>query len=189
MNLKKLFLPASLTLIISFTSLKTKADPGSDSIKLLVQESKYTEAIRKIKEYKITHVLNSNLYYLEGVSYKNIYKINDAVQSFQQAYQMDTSCYLSLLEMANCYKINADYKNAVALYEKVNQHPIDNRNIQIEIPNMYFAMENYDKAKCLFQKLYFSDTTNVYVLKCLARCFDNVNKDDSAILYYTRVWR
>ncbi len=172
-------------LIFAFYS-NCQASQVTDSIKLLLQESKYEQVIQIVNRLKQNNLTTSFIYYCEGISYKNLYKVNEAIGSFQKAYKTDTLNYNNLIEIANCYKLIGAYKNAVIFYEKSSVKFPENKTIQIEIANMYFALENYNKAYNLFQRIYSTDTSNLYIIINIAKCYDNLDKDDSAIFYYRK---
>jgi tetratricopeptide (TPR) repeat protein len=175
-----------LILLLSIFN-KSKANQTLDSIKLLIQESKFDDAVKITNRLKLNRNTTAVVYYFDGISNKNLYKFHNAIESFQKSYQLDTSISLNIVEVANCYKLTNENNKALIYYEKAAIKFPENKTIQTEIANMHFIIENYGKANKLFFKLYTTDTTNIYIVRNIAKCFDNLDQEDSAVFYFNKV--
>jgi tetratricopeptide (TPR) repeat protein len=163
-----------------------RAGQSLDSIKLFIQEAKFEKVIEIANRLINSKKENSEIYYFDGISKKNLYKFKSAIESFQKSFQLDTSNWQNIVEIANCYKLIDESSKALVYYEKASAKYPENWTILTEVGNMNFALENYIEANNIFKKLYASDTANMYFVKKIAKSFDDLEQVDSAIYYYKK---
>ncbi len=177
-----------LYLVIFYLNFFTicKANEVKDSLELLIKKYKFEEVIKLAQQLEKNKVFSPDIYYCEGISYRNLYKIPLAILSFENAYKLDTSNISILNELANCYKICGDYKNEIKYYKKLLDRNPNQINAKYEIASIYFANENYNNAISIYLSLYFKDSSNIYLIKSIAKCYENNNKEDSALYFFNK---
>jgi tetratricopeptide (TPR) repeat protein len=155
-----------------------------DSIDNLIQQYDYKKAIDLIDK---TRNYNSDLRLvsLKATALKGLNKHQQAIVYFERLYLHDTSSVKYTIELADCYRSTGDYKKSQQLYYKaVMLNPHINFLVQ-QLANSYYMDDNFSKAKKYYLSAYLADS-NLYLLKQLAKCYDNLEIIDTAILYYKK---
>jgi tetratricopeptide (TPR) repeat protein len=158
----------------------------TDTLRGLIQQSRFEEATVVSKRLQQSHRANAQTYYWEGIAMKNLCRFSRAIQSFSQSYRMDSLCVDNLSELGACYKAMNDYGNALFFYEQAYRKNATSNALAIELATVNMAAEKYDRALILFRRLYDADSDNVYFLRNMAKCYDCMGQEDSAMILYRK---
>lgn len=90
-------------------------------------------------------------------------------------------------ELANCYKAQMKWKDALLCYEKLMMLDPDNVYYLIQKAEMQFQSESYDLALASYKTL-VEDQKFDNMIKRIGLCFERLNKPDSAVVYYAKAW-
>jgi tetratricopeptide (TPR) repeat protein len=171
-------------LFLFYNSLVLAQNSSIDSAHNFLQNYKYQEALN------ILHHITDNQYdvklkILKGNAYKGLFRYTDAIKEFENVLKIDTIHYQSIIELANLHKQLGNYAQSLLYFNKAYKLRSANATI-IEQANIYFLLENYKKALKLYLSVYQKDTSNVLLSSNIARCYDNLDVSDSAILFFNQ---
>jgi hypothetical protein len=167
-------------------SIGIRAMSSADSIRWLMQQSRFDETIRITQRLKQAHQATAETFYQEGLALKNLYRFAPAIRSFQKSYEIDTLRSEILSELGSCYKSLDDYGNALGFYEKAMRKTPLSSGLMADAANAYLMSEKYERALELYRSLYKNEPHNVYFLRNIARCYDYMGNEDSAIVSYDK---
>ncbi len=178
---------AKLIILLSLTInsvLNTNAQQN-DSITFFLQQYDYQKVIDLIDK---TDNYNSDLrlLHLKATALKGLNKYQQAIIYFERLYRQDSSNIINIIELADCYQSLGEYKKTQELYCKILKlDPFNNYLIQ-NLANSYYMDDDFEQAKKYYLTAYAADST-FYLSKQLAKCYDNLEIIDTAILYYQKV--
>ncbi|MBN2274603.1 MAG: tetratricopeptide repeat protein [Bacteroidales bacterium] len=153
-----------------------------DSVVVYMQQYNYEKAIRLI-EKREADITDPELLYLKGDALKGLNKYNEAAACYKKLFDEDTSNIKLMVDLAECYKSLNLYKKAQQLYEKALQMNPANRYLLQQLANAFYMDDDYQKA-ARYYALSITNDTVYYLVRQLARCYDNNELIDSALLYY-----
>jgi tetratricopeptide (TPR) repeat protein len=163
-----------------------QAMSSADSIRWLMQQSRFDETIRITQRLQQAHQSTAETFYMEGLALKNLYRFAPAIRSFQKSYETDTLRSEILSELGSCYKSLNDYGRALSFYEKALRKTPLSSGLMADAANAYMMSEKYERALELYRSLYKNEPLNVYFLRNIARCYDYMGNEDSAIVSYEK---
>lgn len=79
-----------LLILVVGVSVVAKSMSSSDSIRWLMQQSRFEETIRITQRLQQAHQATAETFYQEGLALKNLYRFVPAIRSFQKSYEIDT---------------------------------------------------------------------------------------------------
>jgi tetratricopeptide (TPR) repeat protein len=156
----------------------------TDSIRYLLDNCQYQFALDLINS-RIGSGTDPVWYYYKGLALKGVLKYPEAIESFQSALRYDPNNLRIINELSNTLIILGDYKTALKYLAgayATDQDPA----LLAEISATLYAMEAYEEALDIYNQLLEKDTANSFLLRSVAKCYDNLNKTDSAIAYYEK---
>ncbi len=171
-------------LVIFCQSIFSQTFDLNDSIRGLIQNYQYQAAINKIDK-KLAVKTDNNLLVYKGLALKGLLKYADAIKIFEIVLLSDTCNYQSTIELATIYKILGDYRKSLtylSLAKKIYSNPF----VEMEMAAAYYATEEFVKAKNLYQIIERRDSSNLFVVRNIAKCYDNLENNDSAVVYFNK---
>jgi tetratricopeptide (TPR) repeat protein len=171
--------------IFAFYSFLVPAQNSSlDSIRNFLLNYKYKEALNML-EYVPNNQLDIKFNVLRGNAYKGLFRYAEAIKEFETVLKSDSNHYQSVIELANLNKQVGNYTQSLLYLTKAYRAKPTDATI-IEQANIYFLLENYKKATSLYLFAYQKDTDNIFLSANIARCYDNQDIPDSAVLFFNR---
>ena len=187
-NMKRLKLTLLICLLFASPNLTHAIEPLTQA-KLFLSEANYTEALHLLNTINSTTENVSQIYYLKGKAENGLYKTLKAISSFQKSYELDSSKIENLSEIAECYRLIGNYQKASDLYKLRLMKNNNDIQLQLDAASLFLSTEEYSTAKTIYEKLYKEDSSNVYVIRCLAKCYDNLNNIDKASEFFRKTIR
>lgn len=172
-----------LIIVIFSTVLNTDAQQY-DSISNYIQQYEYQEAINQIDKI-VNYSADLELIILKATALKGLNKHQEAIPYYVQIFKNDTSNLKSIVELANCYQSIGNYKNTQKLYSRALLINPQNNYLFQQLANSYYLDNDYKNALKYYLSAYSTDSS-YYLSKQLAKCYDNLNKIDTAIFYYRK---
>ena len=173
-----------LLILVVGVSVVAKPMSSIDSIRWLMQQSRFDETIRITQRLQQANQATAETFYQEGLALKNIYRFARAIRSFQKSYEIDTLRSEIFSELGSCYKSLNDYGQALGCYEKALLKTPLSSGVMADAANAYMMAEKYERALELYRNLYKNEPQNVYFLRNIARCYDYMGREDSAMICY-----
>ncbi len=156
----------------------------NDSITFYLQKYDYEKVIDLIDRTD-NYDSDLRLLNLKATALKGLDKYQQAIIYFEKLYRQDSSDIKNLIELADCYQSLGEYKKSQELYSRtLNSDPFNIFLIQ-QLANSYYMDDNFIQAIKYYLAAYTEDST-FYLSKQLAKCYDNLEIIDTAILYYRK---
>jgi len=153
-----------------------------DSITTCLRQYEYQKAIDQIDEMVI-HASDHELLSIKATALKGLNKYQEAIQVYEKLLKNDTTDVKNIIELASCYQSLGDYKNAQKCYKKALVIRPQNHYLFQQLADAYYQDDDFTHAIGNYFIVYNVDST-YYTSKQLAKCFDNLEKTDTAIHYY-----
>ena len=180
--MKNLFL---LILFLGCFQLFSQTTDKTDLIRTYLLENQYQPALDLINtQLKLSN--DNKLYLYKGIALRGVLKYNEAIESFNEVLKNDSNNIQVIIELSNTNKIIGDYnKSLIYLIKANNIH--SSPSVLSEIANTCFIIERYDQAKNIYFELFKQDSSNVFFIRNIAKCYENMDNIDSAIFYFEKV--
>lgn len=159
-----------------------------DSISGLIQSYQYKQAIDRINNQLDKEPECSRLLYLKGLAYKGLLKYPEAIYALESAFRLDSANYQIVGELGTCCKLIGNYNRALAAFERASRLHPENFQYKMEMAGILASLEQYPKALGVYICIYQLDTVNIFLLRNIAKIYDNLEMTDSAGFYYEKAY-
>jgi Lipoprotein NlpI, contains TPR repeats len=129
---------------------------------------------------------NARLLYLKGLAYKGLLKYPEAIYAFESAFRLDTSNYQVAGELGTCCKLIGNYTSALEAFDKASRLSPENCQFKMEMAGILVQLELYRNALGVYLSIYQRDSVNIFLLRNIAKTYDNLEMTDSAGFYYEK---
>lgn len=153
-----------------------------DTINTFLRNYEYQEAIDYMNKREIN---DPDLIILKGTALQALNKYNELIPLYKEVLETDSANLRIMIDLATCYQAIGDYRSAQKLLLKARVLNPNNHYILQQLADSWFQDGKYHKAKELYLAAY-SSGSSFYLTRQLARCYDQVSRTDSAILYYIK---
>lgn len=170
-----------LTLTFILNTNRVEAQ-GYDSILYQIQNFEYQKAIEQIDKID-NYSADINLLNYKAAALKGLNKFQEAIPYFIEIYKTDTLNLKSIIELANCYRSIGDFANTNMLYYKALSLNHQNNYLYQQLADLYYLEDDYKNAIAVYSHPYSVDSS-YYLSKQLAKCYEMLERKDSAIFYY-----
>jgi tetratricopeptide (TPR) repeat protein len=178
----------SFLLLASIGTAYGQMNSSLDSVKSLIQNYQYQSALEVINRILPSQDNQAELIYLKGLALKGSVKYTEAIKLFSNLLAIRPNHVTGMIELANCFKMIGDFKHALS-YLLLADSLSPNAFIKTERANILFSIDQYDKSAGIFKILLNKDSSNIFLLRSLGRCYDNLGMNDSAIFFYQKTLR
>lgn len=176
-----------ISFCILFFLSKSLYSQHNDSIRSFLSSYQYQEALDLVNISLDDHPKDATLYKLKGYALKGLLKYSEAVKAFDTAVAYDSTDFQSYIELAQCFKTIGFFDKALKKLHTAQSLKPANFFIKTEIAGLYLLKEDFISAKNLYLALYRTDTTNIILLRNLAKCYDALEEPDSSVLFFSKV--
>ncbi|MCK9218956.1 MAG: tetratricopeptide repeat protein [Bacteroidales bacterium] len=173
-----------------FPGIHTVLGQWSDSVrdvKLLLDTYRFNQANVLASQYLQTDSSNVSMLLLKGKALAGDYKYSEAKTVLLKVVRIDSTNIPAWFDLMNVSRQLGNSELAVVACKKILRLDSSNRYFNLQLSNLYYNNEEYEKAKNVLILLYQNDTLDLYVLKQLGNCYSELKKADSAIFFYIRV--
>lgn len=153
---------------------------AAQNIDLLILNRNYNEALSQIRK-NLEVRPDAELYFKQGVIYRQLSKPLDAERSFENSISLDSTNSKYLAEYADLLTEFGNPYKAVTFYQRAADHSIEDFNLKYKLGRAFMNIENYQKAYDVFTMIRYKDSTNVVYNKQLALAALRIGKTDQAI--------
>jgi len=177
--IKKMFL--NITMLLFAINSQSQ---HLDSINYFIQNYDYLKTIDMINKTDIDerdYVLLS----IKASAYKGLSKYQEAISCYQKILNNDSANLKCNIDLALCYQLLGDNKNACALFEKALILDKKNYFLIQQLANSYFFSEDFENALLNYLKGYSIDSS-YYLTKQIAKCYEELSNIDTAIIFYEK---
>jgi tetratricopeptide (TPR) repeat protein len=180
------FIAAFLFILPGITGAQNQ-EPA-EQLKALMESCQFSQAITLAELYLSKDSARVDLLLLKGRALAAIFRYKESIAILRKAQRFDSISIKVLNELVNVYRSTDPDKAIETAHEIILLDP-DNRYFSLQLANLYLSEKDYPETiKTLFG-IYGNDTTDFYVVKQLAICYDELKSNDSATLYYKKALR
>jgi DNA-directed RNA polymerase subunit alpha len=126
---------------------------GVGEVEALRLSGKRDEALAKIKELRKSHGDSAELHFQLGRCLEESFAINDAVQEFEQAVELDPEHAEALFRLGYCCDLRGSDDRAFECYERAAVIPPARPNVLLNLGLLYEDRGDYEKAAQLFKRV------------------------------------
>lgn len=180
------FIAAFLFILPGITGAQNQ-EPA-EQLKALMESCQFSQAITLAELYLSKDSTRVDLLLLKGRALAAIFRYKESIAVLRKAQRFDSTSIKVLNELVNVYR-STDPDKAIETANEIILLDPDNRYFSLQLANLYLSEKDYpEMIKTLFG-IYGNDTTDFYVVKQLAICYDELKSNDSATLYYKKALR
>lgn len=150
-------------------------------IKEAMQNYDYEKALILIEAETPSPSLN----YQKALALKGLCKYTEAIATLKQIIENEHSHLQALTELAECYKLNGKYNDALKCYEAAQSLNPQNKYFILQQINLLCNSEQFEKAKTLCKQIIMKDSSAIN-LRTLGICYEGINHPDSALICYQK---
>lgn len=171
-----------LTIFLCLTISTVIHSQRNDSINFFIQNYQYSKALELLET---ENDISDEILMTKASLYKNLHKYNEAIERYKLVYQSDTTNIKVIVDMSNSYEAINDYETAQILLNYA--FAIDTSNIYIiqKLGDSYYQSRKFNQAIDFYLKAEEIDSS-YYLARQLARSYESVGNDSTAIVYYNK---
>lgn len=154
-----------------------------NTLEQYIRDFRYIDALEYINSQEETPYL----LFQKAVCYKALDNYGNAITILQDLSKDNPNDIKLNIELATCYTAISNWSKSANYYHILTQLDTTNIFFQTQYANMLLKLGNYPKALSLYNKVYIKNKSNS-ILKYKAECYENMNMNDSAIVYYKLAW-
>lgn len=173
-----------LILFFGYFQVFSQSPDKTDLIRTYLLENQYQSALDLINTHLKLHNDNK-LYLYKGLALKGVLKYNEAIESFSTILKTDSMNIQAIIELSNTYKTLGEYNKSLIYLIKANTIH-SSPSVLSEIAATYFLLEKYEQAKNIYFELLKQDSLSVFLVRNIAKCYDNLEDIDSAIVFFEK---
>lgn len=162
--MKKLII--SIYMSVCYTLLVAQ---NTNAIQEAMANYDYETALSLIEQEMPT----TSLLYQKGKAFKGLGRNKEALKVFQEIVVLDSLNPRAYIEVAECSKLQAQYKLALNYYQKALELNPDNKYVQLQYINQLINNKNYQEALKQSALLAAKDSS-VQVLNLRAECTEHI---------------
>ncbi|MCX6272083.1 MAG: tetratricopeptide repeat protein [Bacteroidetes bacterium] len=183
--LVKIFIINSL-LVHTLIICQAQSENTVLSARTYLESYRYGEAIKIIDEQLVNDSSQVDLLLMKGKALAALGKYKPAAKALTTALGKDSSNVLILNELVNLYGIIGETDEGLRYAQRLfRQHP-DNLFFKLQLARLYTAVKDFRRAIAILLPVYSEDTTDTYITKQIAGCYDELNRIDSAVLFFQK---
>lgn len=169
--------------ILTTGLLFSKENDNLKNIRLLIQEYKYQQALQLIaRQHPEPEVLKE-----KALCYKALGDYPQARAILLQLQETLPADKTLLAELADTYKAESNWKDALGCYTGLSEADTSNIYFRIKKAEMFYLLDRNVEALTEYRDIYARRQMSTLYYP-LGKCFEELNKADSAIYYYKQAW-
>jgi tetratricopeptide (TPR) repeat protein len=176
----------SLFLFFSHDCQSQQTDPIHE-ISSLLDQSDFDKAVILADQYLKADSSNTSLMILKGRALSANYHYEKAILTLEQAFKIDSNSVNVLAELINTCQMAGDPKKSIWYGYKALGINSGNRRLRIQLSLNLFGEEEFRKSITVLLPVLSYDTSDVFVLKILANCYNEMQINDSAAFLYQKM--
>jgi tetratricopeptide (TPR) repeat protein len=156
-------------------SCKYKANFGEAYNKLgvvMLNLKKYPEAIDNFNNAIKFNSATYETYFYIAMANNNLGQTSQSVENLKKSIKIKNNYYNAYKELGKLYQMHLEYKNAIKFYFIAESINSEDSNLRIMISECYYAMQRYDDAVDILERLAKRDTNNKKISELLAKIKD-----------------
>lgn len=165
---------------------KSNTYSTADSIDFLIREYQYDKALVLVERVIQQSGPSKDLYFLKGSLLKGLFSYSRAIDSYLSALSLDSLDNHILVELAATYRQIPDYTNSMKYFQLALNNDTSNLMLRIECANCKYYLDLFGPAAVDFEKIYRADSSNYFVIKRLALCYNKLDQMDTSIYFYKK---
>jgi tetratricopeptide (TPR) repeat protein len=170
------------------TGFSQVEDPELYMRQLLLADG-YEELIQATGTYMKVDSLMDKACYYRGRAYQSLLNYDSALAYFQQASILDTGNVSYRIHVGEMLAKLGRSREAVEVYEDLRSGDYLDKQHLAELANLYSLRNDNCRSRDLYLKLLEKDSLNYYFLKQAGKCYLEMDRKDSALLFFENAFR
>ncbi len=180
-----------LFLFLLFISgrLPAQQNDQAERVKSLMISYRFSQAIDLAETILTADSSRMDILMLKGKSQIALFRYQQALETFGRVLGKDSADTRVLFEISEVYRQLGETEMAIKTCHKITEVAPDNPYFSLQLARLLLENEDYLKALTVLQTLYLNDTSDFFVLKQIAGCFNELKSADSAMMFYRKALR
>ena len=123
-----------------------------EEISILFQSDQHEDALVKIKQAIISYPTDERLLYMEGCCYKELSRIDNALECFSRALEMKTDFHQVYNQMGSIFFLQGEFDNAIKQFKKTLSIKPDDDQALNNLGSVYKRLHHNQKARDYFKQ-------------------------------------
>ncbi len=119
---------------------------------------------------------------------KSLCKFNDAIGTIEEIMRLAGQEASTVASLAECHRLNGNNNAAVLFYNIAVQTDPENLFFKIQLANLQYRMEDYAGSLSTGKQILQRDSIEA-IMSLVGNSFNKLNQPDSALVYYSAVYR
>ena len=177
-----------ITALLFITAVRTAAlfaqqkEPPA-LLQSLIQSYRYPEAIRLSDQLLVEDSARPDILLLKARALTGIFRVREAIGVLETAIRYDSLNLILLGELSDACLQAGETDQSIAACRRMVQISPQNSFFLLKLANLMMIKEDYRQALEIYLSIYRNDTTDFYVTRQAAFCFQEAGLPDSAILF------
>jgi len=178
----------ALALILcSFAINSTLSGQDSTSLKQLIFDRKYREAIALGTQEWANDSLNPQTCYFLGIAYSSLKQFDQAITAFEKSEALLPGNKSVLMNLADCYCEVADIGAAEIILTDLLKTDSTDTFVWLQLAQVYQRQSDIDKAARIYSRLWSEDSLNIWYPRQLGNMMSRNERYKAAIPYLETV--
>lgn len=175
-----------LSLLFISGRLPAQQNDQAERIKSLMISYHFSQAIDLAEMICAADSSRMDILMLKGKSQLALFRYQQALETFGKVLKKDSADTRVLFEITDTYRQLGETEKAIKTCHKITELEPDNPYFSLQLASLYLQNEDYKNALIVLQTLYMKDTSDFYVLKQIAGCYNEMKSTDSAMIFYRK---
>lgn len=170
------FLEQNENLVSSIPSEKER-----EEIAILFQSGQHEDALVKIKQAIISYPTDERLLYMEGCCYKELSRIDDALECFSRALEMKTDFYQVYNQMGSIFFLLGEFDNAIKQFQQSLSIKQDYDEALNNLGSTYKQLKHNHKALQYYKQALEVNPNYIEVLNNMGVVYKDLEQHEKAL--------
>jgi tetratricopeptide (TPR) repeat protein len=184
--MRKIIAIAASLLILITGGVHSQEKDSLVQLNTLMESYRFTESIALVNLYLVKDSTRPDFLLIKGQALSSLFRYKEAITALTRANQSDSTNIGVLNELVNVYRQSGDPDKAIETCRKISTLVPDNRYFTLQLANLCYNNKDYREAIWVLLPLYSNDTSDFYLTKQLAYCYEELKLPDSALLFYRK---
>jgi len=176
-------------LCVALASVEARADTDPDTQALLdeIKDKEPSERLRALKMRVDDGKPSKEIWFHLGNAYYETNNINGAIQSFDNAVQLDPRYFKAMVNLALMYDEGENWTKAIETFERAAEIDPENPDVWSHMGNTYYAQGNFEEAMSHYRMALALNDKATHALYSIGIAFADAGIFREAVRYWTRV--
>jgi tetratricopeptide (TPR) repeat protein len=168
------------------TNVSAQNSDASIAIRKLTESFQFEEAIRVSDTYLAADSTDASLLLLKSKALSSLFRFRESNALLLKVVKTDSANIKVWFELFNNYRLLGNVALAAYSCKRLLELDPGNRYFSIQLANLYYNADDFERAKMVMIPLYLADTTDYFIVRQIGNCYLELNMPYSAGEFYSK---